>query len=84
MARRLYSAMAAAVDSAVSCDPEILGGTPVFTGTRVPVDALIDWLAAGETLDYFLDQFPTVTREQAERLLHDAMDALLDPARVAR
>ena len=46
-------------------DPEILGGTPVFRGTRVPFQALLDYLAGGETLDEFLDDFPTVTREVA-------------------
>jgi uncharacterized protein (DUF433 family) len=46
-------------------DPEILGGTPVFRGTRVPFQALLDYLEGGETLDEFLDDFPTVTREVA-------------------
>jgi uncharacterized protein (DUF433 family) len=46
-------------------DPDILGGTPVFVGTRVPVKALLDYLAGGHTLDDFLDDFPTVTRVQA-------------------
>jgi uncharacterized protein (DUF433 family) len=46
-------------------DPEILGGTPVFRGTRVPFQNLLDYLEGGETLDEFLDNFPTVTREAA-------------------
>ena len=46
-------------------DPEIMGGVPVFTGTRVPYDALLDYLKDGDTLDEFLDDFPTVTREMA-------------------
>jgi len=46
-------------------DPEILGGTPVFRGTRVPFKALVDYIEGGETLDEFLDDFPTVTREAA-------------------
>ena len=46
-------------------DPDILGGTPVFVGTRVPVKALLDYLAGGHTLDDFLDDFPTVSRVQA-------------------
>ena len=50
-------------------DPEIVSGTPVFRGTRVPVDALINNLEAGLTLDEFLDNFPTVTREQALQVL---------------
>ncbi|MGB7951211.1 MAG: DUF433 domain-containing protein, partial [Candidatus Binatia bacterium] len=46
-------------------DPEILGGTPVFVGTRVPFQSLLDYLEGRETLDEFLENFPTVTREQA-------------------
>ncbi|MEK6284587.1 MAG: DUF433 domain-containing protein [Acidobacteriota bacterium] len=49
----------------ITVDPEIVSGTPVFTGTRVPIDALITNLEAGLTLDEFLDNFPSVTREQA-------------------
>ncbi|MBI4560917.1 MAG: DUF433 domain-containing protein, partial [Candidatus Rokubacteria bacterium] len=55
----------ATLDSVVQTDPEILGGTPVFRGTRVPVKNLLDYLAAGDSLDQFLDDFPTVKREQA-------------------
>jgi uncharacterized protein (DUF433 family) len=58
----------AAVDAVVHSDPEILGGTPVFRGTRVPLKNLVDYLAAGDTLDEFLDHFPSVKREQAMRL----------------
>jgi uncharacterized protein (DUF433 family) len=47
------------------CDPDILGGTPVFVGTRVPVQTLLDYLEAGDSLDDFLDHFPSVSREQA-------------------
>ena len=54
-------------------DPEIHGGTPVFTGTRVPVKALIDHLKAGESLDYFLQGFPSVSREQAIAFLEFAL-----------
>jgi len=49
----------------VHSDPEILGGTPVFVGTRVPVKSLFDYLEAGDSLNEFLDSFPSVTREQA-------------------
>ena len=56
----------------VHSDPEILGGTPVFVGTRVPVDALWNNLADGATLDEFLDWFPSVNREQAEAVLRYA------------
>ena len=50
-------------------DPDILGGTPVFVGTRVPVKALLDYFAGGHTLNDFLDDFPTVTRAQAVAVL---------------
>jgi uncharacterized protein (DUF433 family) len=53
----------------ITGDPEIVSGTPVFAGTRVPVDALITNLEAGLTLDEFLDNFPSVTREQALQIL---------------
>ena len=53
----------------VSRNPEVLSGELVFSGTRVPVQTLIDYLKAGETLDRFLEGFPTVTREQAEAYL---------------
>jgi uncharacterized protein (DUF433 family) len=56
----------------VSVNPNVLGGTPVFAGTRVPVESLFDCLKHGRTIDYFLEQFPTVTREQVELLLDDA------------
>ena len=58
-------------------DPEILGGTPVFQGTRVPVQNLLDYLEGGDTLDDFLDGFPGVSREQAVGFLEMAKDALL-------
>jgi uncharacterized protein (DUF433 family) len=48
----------------VHCDPEIMGGTPVFVGTRVPLQNLIDYLEGGESVEDFLEAFPTVTREQ--------------------
>lgn len=49
----------------IRVDPEVLGGTPVFAGTRVPVATLIDYLESGDRLEDFLDDFPTVSREQA-------------------
>jgi uncharacterized protein (DUF433 family) len=58
--------------SVIIKDPEILGGLPVFRGTRVPVKNLIDYLATGETIDAFLDDFPTVSREQVIRFLEEA------------
>jgi uncharacterized protein (DUF433 family) len=64
----------------IHSDPEILGGTPVFIGTRVPFQTLLDYLEAGDPLDEFLDDFPTVTREQAVRALEQAKEALLADA----
>lgn len=66
----------ATFENIVHVDPEILGGTPVFRGTRVPVKNLLDYLAAGDTLDQFLDDFPTVKREQAVAALELARDLL--------
>ena len=60
----------------IHSDPEILGGIPVFVGTRVPVQNFIDCLEAGDSLDDFLDSFPTVTREQAVAALEIAREAL--------
>ena len=74
----------ATVDSIVHCDPGILGGTPVFRGTRVPVKNLVDCLAAGDTLDQFLDDFPSVSREQAVAALELARDLLIAGARPPR
>jgi len=53
----------------INIDPEILGGTPVFNGTRVPIESLFDHLEEGVPLDEFLDDFPTVTKEQAVEVL---------------
>ena len=53
----------------ITVDPEILGGTPVFKGTRVPVRTLFEYLADGLSLDYFLESFPSVTRDQAVAVL---------------
>jgi uncharacterized protein (DUF433 family) len=67
----------------VHSDPDILGGTPVFVGTRVPVRSLFDYLEAGDTLDEFLRQFPSVHREQAVEALEFARETLLTSARPA-
>jgi uncharacterized protein (DUF433 family) len=56
-------------DIPITVDPDIMSGAPVFTGTRVPVSALLENLEAGISLDEFLENFPTVTREQAVRVL---------------
>lgn len=61
----------------VSRDPEIHGGDPVFTGTRVPVKILLDYLEGGEGLDLFLDQYPTVSRAHAEAAVAIMRQALL-------
>lgn len=61
----------------VHSNPEILGGTPVFVGTRVPVQTLLVYLEKDETLEEFLDNFPTVSREQAVAFLEEAGRALL-------
>ena len=60
-------------EQVINQDPEIHGGTPVFTGTRVPIKALIDHLKAGDSLDYFLEGFPSVSREQAIAFLEFAL-----------
>lgn len=56
----------------ITCSPDILGGTPVFTGTRVAVQTLLDYLEGGETIDDFLEGFPTVKREQVIAFLEEA------------
>ena len=68
----------------VHSDPEIMGGTPVFVGTRVPLRNLIDYLEGDYSLDEFLDQFPSVSREQAVAALEAAHDALTARAYSAR
>ena len=67
----------------VHSDPEILGGTPVFVGTRVPFQTLLDYLEAGDPLDEFLDDFPSVSREQVIATLDAARDLLLAQLRAA-
>jgi uncharacterized protein (DUF433 family) len=56
-------------ESLVTCDPKVLNGTPVFKGTRVPVRTLFDYLSDGLSLEYFLESFPSVSRDQAANLL---------------
>jgi uncharacterized protein (DUF433 family) len=65
-------------------DPDILGGTPVFVGTRVPVQTLLDYLEAGDSLNEFLDHFPSVSREQAVAALELAKQMLITHADTAR
>ena len=68
----------------VHSDPEILGGVPVFVGTRVPVASLFDWLEDGESLNEWLDNFPGVRREQAVAVLEEAKASALAGARSTR
>ena len=65
------------IDAIVSVSPDVMSGAPVFRGTRVPIKNLLDYLAAGDSLDEFLDQFPTVKREQAVALIELAETLLL-------
>ena len=67
-------------DEFVTVDPDILGGTPVFQGTRVPVKSLFEYLGHNYTPDEFLEWFPSVTREMACRILERSEAALLAPA----
>ncbi len=64
----------------ISRSPEVLGGTPVFSGTRVPVQTLLDHLEAGETIDDFLAGFPSVSRKQVIGFLEQAKDRLVAAA----
>jgi uncharacterized protein (DUF433 family) len=69
--------MATAKQSLITSTPDILGGTPVFRGTRVPVQTLIEYLEGGQTIDEFLDGFPTVSREQVIAFLEEAKARML-------
>jgi len=72
-----------ATKAEISVDPEILSGVPVFAGTRVPIHTLMDYLKAGDRVDDFLEDFPTVTREQVSTVLEAAGEALTRYARSA-
>jgi uncharacterized protein (DUF433 family) len=72
------------VQTVVHSDPEIMSGTPVFVGTRVPVYNLFDYLEAGDSLDRFLASFPSVTREQAVAALELAKEAVTEVASAHR
>ncbi len=65
------------VDRFITCDAEVMSGTPVFKNTRVPIKNLIDYLEDGETLDEFLEDFPSVSRDQAIKVLELAKEILL-------
>lgn len=66
-------------NSLIQSDPEILGGTPVFAGTRVPVQSLFDHLEAGDSIDDFLEGFPSVKRAQAIAVLEESCQKVLQP-----
>ena len=70
-------------DTLIDRNPDILGGTPVFAGTRVPVRILMEHLEAGDRIDEFLKDYPTVSRDQAVELLERATAMLVDNAREA-
>ena len=61
----------------ITCLPDVMGGAPVFFGTRVPVQTLLDYLEAGETIDDFLEGFPTVSRTQIIAFLEEAKDRMV-------
>jgi len=62
----------------LTCSPDVMGGAPVFAGTRVPVQTLLDYLEAGESIDDFLEGFPSVTRAQVVDFLEQAKDRLVE------
>jgi uncharacterized protein (DUF433 family) len=64
--------------SVVSCDSNVMGGAPVFRGTRVPVQTLLDYLEAGDSIDEFLEGFPSVKRAQVIAFLEEAKDRLIE------
>jgi uncharacterized protein (DUF433 family) len=66
--------------SVIQSDPDILGGTPVFVGTRVPVQSLFDHLESGDSIDDFLEGFPSVKRDQVITVLEQSCEKLLQPA----
>lgn len=71
------------IDQIVEVDPEKLAGTPVFTGTRVPIKDLFDYLEGGDSVEVFLDDFPTVKREQALGILEASLQLLLNKYEIA-
>ena len=77
---RVGSIAAMKKNAVVVIDPEIMSGTPCFAGTRVPVRALLDYIEGGDSLDVFLEDFPTVSREQAIALLEEASELLIAQA----
>jgi len=70
-------------DEVINRDPSILGGIPVFRGSRVPIEILFEWLESGESLDEFLDNYPTVTKKQAIDLLERAKAGVIGSGEAA-
>jgi uncharacterized protein (DUF433 family) len=68
------------MESIITASPDVLGGTPVIAGTRVPVQTFFEYLQAGESIDSFLERFPSVRREQVVQLLDEARSRLLQMA----
>jgi uncharacterized protein (DUF433 family) len=68
------------MDTAVKVDPKIMHGTPCFAGTRVAVQTLFDWLEEGHSIDYFLEQFPSVKRDQVIAVLESAKRRAVEDA----
>jgi uncharacterized protein (DUF433 family) len=68
-------------ETIITRSPDVMGGTPVFNGTRVPVQTLLDYLEGGESIDDFLAGFPTVSREQVVAFLEQAKDRLVESVR---
>lgn len=68
--------------SVIVSDPEVMGGTPVFVGTRVPIQTLVDYLEGGDSITDFLEGFPTVSRAQVIALLEEVKERLIVPARL--
>ena len=66
--------------SLLTCSPDVMGGTPVFSGTRVPVQTLLDYLEGGDAIDDFLEGFPTVNREQVIAFFEEAKDRMVASA----
>ncbi len=68
------------MSSVISISPDVMGGTPVFAGTRVPIQTLLDYLKGGETIDDFLEGFPTVTRDQVLAVLDELQQQIIPAA----
>ena len=74
---RLFSYHLPMKEQIITASPDVMGGTPVFANTRVPVQTLLDYLKAGESIDDFLDGFPTVTKEQVIAFLQEAEEQIV-------